>query len=251
MMRRAGRVVAEVLLAMRDAIVPNETTTLELDEIAAEIVKKRGAVSAFYGYKPPFSEVPYKYYTCLSVNEEVVHGLPSAKRRLKSGDIITLDFGAGIEGWYADAAITVPVGDVSLAAKNLLVVTREALYKGIAEAKAGAFIGNVSNAVQRHAERSRYGVVRSLVGHGIGRKPHEEPQVPNYGARNKGEVLRNGMTICIEPMINMRSADVKHVPGDDWTIISADRSLSAHFEHTVAITADGPDILTDLTPQEK
>jgi methionyl aminopeptidase len=251
LMRRAGRVVAEALLAMRDAIVPDQTTTLQLDEIAAEVFARRGAISAFKGYQPPFSDVAYQYNTCLSVNEEVVHGIPSAKRVLKTGDIVTLDCGASVEGWYADAAITVPVGEISSAARNLLTVTREALYRGIAEAKAGAFIGDVSNAVQRHAERSRYGVVRSLVGHGIGSKPHEEPQVPNYGRKGKGLVLRRGMTFCIEPMVNMRTAEVKHIPGDEWTIISADRSLSAHFEHTIAITEDGPDILTDLDPMEK
>jgi methionyl aminopeptidase len=251
MMRRAGRVVAEALLAMRDAIVPDKTTTLELDEIAAEVLSRRGAVSAFKGYRPSFSNVAYRYNTCISVNEEVVHGVPSAKRILKTGDIAALDCGASVEGWYADAALTVPVGDVSTFAKNLLTVTREALYRGIAEARPGAFLGDVSNAVQRHAERSRYGVVRSLVGHGIGRTPHEEPQVPNYGRKGKGLVLRPGMTFCIEPMVNARTREVSHIKGDEWTIISADHSLSAHFEHTIAVTEDGPDILTDLAPMEK
>ena len=251
MMRRAGRVVAEALLAMRDAIVPDKTTTLELDEIAADVLAKRGAISAFKGYKPPFSNVAYKYNTCISVNEEVVHGIPSAKRILRSGDIVALDMGASVDGWFADAALSVPVGEISPAAKNLLTVTREALYRGIAEARPGAFLGNISNAVQRHAERSRYGVVRSLVGHGIGRRPHEDPQVPNYGHKGKGLVLRTGMTICIEPMINARTYEVKHIAGDEWTIITADHGLSAHFEHTVAITEDGPDILTDLAPMEK
>lgn len=250
-MRRAGRVVAEALLAMRDAIVPDETTTLDLDNIAAQILQSRGAVSAFKGYKPPFADVEYQYNTCLSVNEEVVHGVPSAKRVLRSGDIVTLDMGASIEGWYADAAITVPVGEISSAAKNLLTVTRECLYRGIAEAKRGATIGDIGSAVQRHAERSRYGVVRSLVGHGIGRRPHEDPQVPNYGRRGHGLVLKPGMTICIEPMINARTHEVDHVPGDPWTVVTADGSPSAHFEHTVAITEDGPEILTDLAPMEK
>ena len=251
LMRRAGRVVAEALLAMREAIVPDQTTTLDLEQIANEVLARRGAVSAFKGYRPSFSSVAYKYNTCISVNEEVVHGVPSKTRVLKTGDIVALDCGASVEGWYADAAISVPVGEVSPAAKNLLTVTREALYKGIAEVKPGAFLGDISNAVQRHAERSRYGVVRSLVGHGIGRSPHEDPQVPNYGRRGKGLVLKPGMTFCIEPMINGRTHEVSHVPGDDWTIISADRSLSAHFEHTIAVTEDGPDILTDLAPMEK
>ncbi len=250
-MRRAGRVVAEALLAMRDAIVPNQTSTLDLDLVAAQVLEKRGAVSAFKGYKPPFSAVAYEYNTCISVNEEVVHGVPSAKRILKEGDIVSLDMGASVDGWYADAAITVPVGEIPSAAKNLLLITRESLYKGIAEAKAGAALGNVSNAVQRHAERSHYGVIRSLVGHGIGRRPHEEPQVPNYGRAGKGLVLKPGMTICIEPMINIGSPDADHVPGDDWTIVSGDHSLSAHFEHTIAITEEGPELLTDLAPMEK
>jgi methionyl aminopeptidase len=243
-MRRAGAVVAEALVAMRDSIVPDETTTLELDEIAAGILKKHGAKSAFLGYKPPFSRVAYKYNTCLSVNDEVVHGVPSAKRVLRTGDIIGLDMGAAVDGWYADAAITVPVGDITASAKNLLTVTQEALMKGIAQARPGNYMGDVSAAVQRHAERARYGVVRSLVGHGIGQTPHEEPQVPNYGRPGRGVFLKPGMTFCIEPMINLRGEDVDHVPGDDWTIVTNDHSLSAHFEHTIAVTEDGPEILT-------
>ncbi len=249
-MRLAGRVVAEALTSMRDAIVPDETTTLELDEIAAEIFKRHGAKSAFLGYQPSFSTVKYLHNTCLSVNEEVVHGVPR-KRVLRTGDIVSLDTGASIDGWYADSAMTVPVGVVSSTAKNLLTVTQEALYKGIAQAWPGKRIGDISAAVQRHAERSRYGVVQSLVGHGIGRSPHEEPQVPNCGRAGRGDLLKAGMVICIEPMINLRTAGVNHIPGDDWTIITADRSLSAHFEHTVAITENGPDLLTLASRQGK
>jgi len=244
MMRRAGAVVAEALAAMRDSIVPGVTTTLDLDEVAAEILDRHGAKSAFLGYKPPFSHVAYKYNTCLSVNEEVVHGVPSSKRVLREGDIIGLDMGASVDGWYADAAITVPVGQISAAAKNLLTVTQEALMKGIAQARPGNYMGDVSAAVQKHAERARYGVVRSLVGHGIGRTPHEEPQVPNYGRAGKGLLLKPGMTFCIEPMINLKTDEVDHVPGDDWTIVTVDGSLSAHFEHTIAVTEHGPEILT-------
>src|SRR5579884_2644424 len=178
MMRRAGHVVAEALAAMRDAIVPNKTTTQDLDDVAAEILRKRGAKSAFLGYRPPFSNVAYKHNTCLSVNEEVVHGVPSKKTVLRSGDIIGLDIGASVDGWYADAAITVPVGEICSAAKNLLTVTYHALMLGIAQAKVGNHVEDISSAVQRHVERARYGVVRSLVGHGIGRSPHEDPQVP-------------------------------------------------------------------------
>lgn len=249
LMRLAGRVVAEALLAMQAAIVPDETTTLDLDDVAAEVLRKRGAKSAFLGYKPSFSDVPYQYNTCLSVNNEIVHGLPSKKRVLRSGDIISLDMGASIDGWFADSAITVPVGEVSAAARNLLTVTRESLYKGIAQAKAGNTLGDIGSAVQRHAERSRYGVIRELVGHGIGNTVHEAPQVANYGRPGSGEKLRPGMTICIEPMINIGSRETLHKQGDPWTIFSADGSLSAHFEHTVAITEAGPDILT-LPPSE-
>jgi methionyl aminopeptidase len=163
---------------------------------------------------------------------------------LHEGDIIGLDMGASVDGWYADAAITVPVGQISAVAKNLLTVTHEALMKGIGQARSGNYMGDVSAAVQKHAERARYGVVRSLVGHGIGRSPHEEPQVPNYGRAGRGLVLKPGMTFCIEPMVNLKTDEVNHVPGDDWTIVTADHSLSAHFEHTIAITERGPEILT-------
>jgi methionyl aminopeptidase len=251
MMRRAGRAVAEALAAMRDAIVPGETTTQYLDEVAAEILKKRGAKAALLGYKPSFSRVPYKHNTCVSVNNEVVHGVPSPKRVLKEGDIVSLDLDASVDGWCADAALTVPVGTVSASAKNLLTVSKEALFKGISQARVGNTIGDIGAAIQRHAERSRYNVVRDLVGHGIGQTPHEDPQVTNYGRPGGGEKLRVGMTICIEPMVNIGKRDVGHHKGDVWTIFTVDGSLSAHFEHTVAITEDGPDILTLPPSQEK
>ncbi len=245
MMRIAGYVVAEVLGAMRDAIVPNITTTLDLDAVAADILQKRGAKSAFLDYQPSFSEVPYRHNSLISVNEEIVHGVPSASRVLREGDVVGLDMGASVDGWFADSAITVCVGEASPAARNLLTVTREALLKGIAQAKAGNRMGDISAAVQKHAERSRYGVVRELVGHGVGTSPHEKGlDVPNYGRPGTGERLKVGMTFCIEPMINLGSREIMHLPGDEWTIVSADHSLSAHFEHTVAITEAGPDILT-------
>lgn len=251
MMRRAGRVVAEALAAMRDAIVPNVTTTQDLDEVAAEVLKKRGAKPALLGFKPSFSRVPYKHHTCISVNNEVVHGVPSAKRILKVGDIVSLDLDASVDGWCADAALTVPVGPVSAAAKNLLTVSREALFKGISQARVGNTLGDIGGAIQRHVERSRYNVVRDLVGHGIGQTPHEDPQVTNYGRPGRGDRLQAGMTICIEPMVNIGKSEVSHHQGDVWTIFTTDNTLSAHFEHTVAITEDGPDILTLPPSQEK
>jgi methionyl aminopeptidase len=251
MMRRAGRTVAEALAAMRDAIVPNVTTTLDLDEVAAAILKKRGAKPALLGYKPSFSRVPYQHNTCISVNDEVVHGVPGKGRVLRTGDIVSLDLDASVDGWCADAAMTVPVGPVSAAAKNLLTVTREALFKGIAQARVGNTLGDVGAAIQRHVERSRYNVVRDLVGHGIGQTPHEDPQVNNHGRPGRGEKLQAGMTICIEPMVNIGKSEVGHHRGDVWTIFTADGTLSAHFEHTVAITEDGPDILTLPPSQEK
>ena len=251
MMRRAGRVVAEALAAMRDSIVPNVTTTLDLDEVAAAVLAKRGAVAALLGYKPSFSRVPYQHNTCISVNNEVVHGVPSAKRVLKEGDIVSLDLDVSVDGWCADAAMTVPVGNISAAAKNLLTVSREALFRGISQARVGNTVGDIGAAIQRHSERSRYNVVRDLVGHGIGQTPHEDPQVNNYGRPGKGDRLKVGMTICIEPMVNIGGYEVSHHKGDVWTIFTADNSLSAHFEHTVAITEDGPDILTLPPSSEK
>lgn len=245
MMRIAGYVVAEALGAMRDAIVPGVTTTLDLDAVAEEVLRKHGAKSAFLNYQPSFSDVPFKHNSCISVNEEIVHGVPASSRVLREGDIVSLDMGASVEGWYADSAITVAVGDISPAAKNLLTVTRESLLKGITQARTGNRMGDVSSAVQKHAERNRYGVVRELVGHGVGTSPHEKGlDVPNYGRPGTGERLKLGMTFCIEPMINVGSREIMHLPDDEWTIVSADRSLSAHFEHTVAITEAGPDILT-------
>lgn len=252
MMRLAGLVVAEVLGTMRNSIVPNVTTTLDLDAIAEDILRKHGAKSAFLNYQPSFSNVPFQHNILTSVNEEVVHGVPSAKRILHDGDIVGLDMGASMDGWFADSAITVTVGVPTPAAKNLLTVTWDALFKGIAQAKLGNRIGDISAAVQKHVERNRCGVVRELVGHGIGTSPHEKGlDVPNYGRPGTGERLKVGMTFCIEPMVNIGSHEITHLPDDEWTIVSLDKSLSAHFEHTIAITEDGPDILTLPASGEK
>jgi methionyl aminopeptidase len=244
-MRQAGIAVALTLRAMRDAIVPDETTTLDLDEIAGETMKKFGARPALMGYKPSFSNVPYMHNTCISVNNEVIHGVPSAKRVLRSGDLVSLDMDAEIGGWYADATITVTVGEVSEDAKRLSQVTREALQKGIEMARPGNYMGDIGYAIQRHVEKNGMNVVREMVGHGIGRMPHEPGlDVPNYGRPRKGIRLVEGMTFCIEPMVMLGRREVMHPPGDVWTIVTQDGSWAAHWEHTVAVTKNGAVLLT-------
>ena len=235
-MRAAGRVVAEVLDALTRAVVPGVTRTVDLDRLAVEISRRRGATPAFLGYHG------YPASTCISVNEAVVHGIPD-DRVLREGDIVSLDFACSVDGYFADAAVTVPVGEVAPEARKLIAVTRECLYKGIAQARAGARLGDVAFAIQKHAERAGFSVVRDLVGHGVGRAMHEEPQVPNVGRPGKGVRLEEGMTLAIEPMINAGGYTVESLP-DNWTIVTQDGRLAAHFEHTVAITRRGPDILT-------
>lgn len=235
-MRVAGQVVAEVLAAMENAIVAGVTRTADLDRLALEISQRRGATPAFKGYQG------YPAHTCISVNDAVVHGIPG-DRVLQNGDIVSIDFACSVDGYFADAAVTVPVGEVSEAAKRLLAVTEQCLLKGIAQARVGARLGNVSSAIQRHAERAGYGVVRGLVGHGVGLSLHEDPEVPNQGIPDHGVRLMDGMTLAIEPMINEGSSAVEP-RSDNWTIVTTDGKLSAHFEHTVAITKRGPDILT-------
>lgn len=247
-MRQAGRALALALRAMADAIVPGETTTLALDEIAGEVLKANGAKAALNGYQPSFSKVPYLHNACISINNEVIHGVPSAKRVLRAGDLVSLDMDASIDGWCADATITVAVGEVNPRAKRLLQVTRDALYQGIAQAKPGNRVGDIGNAVQKHVEKNGMGVVRDMVGHAIGRMPHEPGfDVPNYGKPRTGELLKPGMTFCIEPMVTLgRKGEVAHAPGDPWTIVSVDGTWAAHWEHTVAITESGAEILTAL-----
>jgi methionyl aminopeptidase len=236
LMRKSGAIVAQILQEMIDRVKPGVTTG-ELDKFAESRTKEFGAVPAFKGYHG------FPATVCISVNEEVVHGIPSFKRVLKDGDIVGLDFGVCYEGFYGDSARTVPVGKVSPEAQKLMEVTREALMKGIEQAREGNRVFDIGHAVQNHVERFGYGVVREFVGHGIGRALHEEPQVPNFGPKGKGLLLKAGMVIAIEPMINAGSHEVK-VLSDGWTAVTTDRSLSAHFEHTVAITASGPEILT-------
>lgn len=239
-MREAGRIVAEMLAACRAAVRPGVTTG-ELDKIAADVLKRHGATSNFKGYGVPVLP-PFPGVICTSVNEQVVHGIPG-KRRLKEGEILSIDAGAIVEGWHADAAITVPVGQVSAQAAQLVAVTEEALRRAIAAAVVGKRLGDIGAAVQRFVEEQGFSVVRKYVGHGIGRAMHEEPQVPNYGAPERGLQIKEGLCIAIEPMVNVGGPETRTLP-DQWTVATADASLSAHFEHTLWCTASGPVVLT-------
>jgi methionyl aminopeptidase len=239
-MREAGRIVAEILAACRAAVRPGVTTG-ELDRIAADILKRHGATSNFKGYGVPVLP-PFTGVICTSVNEQIVHGIPG-KRRLKEGEIVSIDAGAIVEGWHADAAVTVPVGQVTAQAAQLISVTEEALRRAIAAAVVGKRLGDIGAAVQRFVESQGFSVVRNYVGHGIGRAMHEEPQVPNYGAPERGLQIKEGLCIAIEPMVNVGRPETRTLP-DQWTVVTADGSLSAHFEHTLACTAAGPIVLT-------
>jgi methionyl aminopeptidase len=235
---RGGAILAALYQELPAQLVPGATTA-ELDRYAEAFIRGHaGAEPAFKGlYGFPAT-------LCISVNHEVVHGIPSVRRRLAEGDLVSVDCGVKLEGFYADAAVTLPVGDLAPEAKELVELTREALYRGIAEARPGNRLGDVGAAIQEVADRHGYGVVRELVGHGVGRSPHEEPQVPNFGRRGKGMKLVEGLVIAIEPMFNLGTAGVRTLP-DRWTVVTADRKVSAHWEHTVAVTADGPRILTE------
>lgn len=236
--RASNRIVAEVLSKLRDKVKPG-VTTIELDRFAEEIAGKRGAKPAFKGYRG------YPYSLCTSINEEVVHGMPSA-RVLAEGDIIGLDFGVLYNGFYGDATITLPVGKVAASALLLLDVTEQSLYAGIAEAKYGNRLGDISAAVQLTVESAGFSVVRDFVGHGIGKSLHEEPQIPNFGKKGRGIELKSGMIFAIEPMVNQGDYKVR-VLADGWTVVTEDGKLSAHFEHSIAITDNGPDILSKLS----
>ncbi len=236
-MKESGRIVARTLRLVSDTIVPGKTTPLQLDALADRLIREEGGVPSFLGYRG------YPNATCIAVNEVVVHGIPT-DQVLQEGDIITLDFGVVKDGWHADSAWTFPVGNISAAAQKLLNVTRESLYQGIAKAKPGNTTGDIGHAVQKYVESHGFGVVRELVGHGIGERLHDEPSnVPNFGKPGKGEKLREGMCICIEPMINQGTHKVVTLD-DGWTVVTADDKLSAHFEHTIAILKSGPEILT-------
>lgn len=235
-MRAAGVVVADILVLLKGMVKPGMTTG-EIDQIAREELKKRGAKPAFLNYHG------FPGVICVSINSEIVHGIPSFARKLNNGDIVGLDFGAVIEGWYGDSAITVPIGTISPEAERLIRVTRESLEKGLMAVKDGGRVGDIGFAVQSHAEAAGYALVREFVGHGIGRALHEEPPIPNYGKPGTGARLKTGMTIAVEPMVNMGGSEVATL-GDGWTAVTKDGKLSAHFEHTVAVTDTGFEILT-------
>lgn len=239
-MREACAIASTVLYKLRESVGPG-ITTYDLDQIGRELIAGLGARSACYGYQVGSRRFPA--HTCLSVNEEVVHGIGSLKRVLHDGDIIALDIVVEYEGYIGDNAMTVAVGQTSDARANLLQVTEESLRLGIAQATVGNRIGDISHAVQSYVEKHGFGVVRDMVGHGVGTSMHEEPQIPNFGRRGKGELIKPGMTLAIEPMVNVGSWRTRTL-ADGWTIITADSKDSAHFEHTVLTTTRGPEVLT-------
>ncbi len=234
-MDRCNRVVAQILAEVAGQVEP-EVTTADLDRLADRMCRDAGVRPAFKGYRG------YPCVLCTSVNEEVVHGIPSPKKVLKEGDIIGLDFGVVLDGYFGDAAVTVPVGRVSREARDLLSVTRQSLRLGIAAARPGRRLSDISAAVQRHVESHGYAVVREFVGHGIGTSLHEDPQVPNYGTPGSGPVLKEGLVLAIEPMVNLGGPAVR-IHADGWTASTVDGSLSAHFERSIAVTEDGPLVL--------
>lgn len=242
-MERAGRIIGDLFEAIAERVQPGATTGA-LDSFAEEFIRSHdGAEPAFKGlYGFPAT-------LCTSINHEVVHGIPSPYRQLAEGDIVSVDVGVKLDGWFGDRAVTFPVGEVDPETQRLLDVTRDALYEGIAAARVGNRIGDIGHVIQKHAESAGYTVVRELVGHGIGREPHEDPQVPNFGQSGRGQKLEEGLVLAIEPMVNLGVAAVETLP-DRWTVITADKQRSAHFEHTVAVTASGPRILTEATPAE-
>ncbi len=234
--RKSCQIVAEVLHQLREHIRPG-VTTWELNVLSEDLAKKHNVKPAFKGYQG------FPFALCVSVNNEVVHGMPSKQRALKEGDIISLDYGVILDGYYGDAAITVPVGEVPPPARELCQVTEASLYEGIKQAVVGHRLSDISHAIQEYVEARGFSVVREFVGHGIGQHLHESPQIPNYGPPGKGVTLKPGMVLAIEPMINQGGPEVE-ILSDQWTAVTVDRKLSAHFEHTIAVTENGPDILS-------
>jgi methionyl aminopeptidase len=236
-MRRAAQIAARALRDVRAAVRPG-VTTRELDRIAEDRIRSQGAVPSFLGYRG------YPASVCISVNDQVVHGIPD-RRVLREGEIVSLDLGAEVDGFHGDTAVTVPVGEIDASLRELLAAAADALEEGIKAVRPGARLGDVGAAIQRRAERAGFSVVRDFAGHGVGRRLHEEPQVANFGRRGTGLQLRSGMTLAIEPMVNMGGAEVV-MERDGWTVRTADGRPSAHFEHTVAVTETGADVLTRL-----
>lgn len=235
-MREACRISAGALKLVGSAVEPG-VTTAELDRLAEDYIRSEGAVPNFKNYNG------YPATACISINNEVIHGIPSKSRKIVAGDIVSVDLGAMFEGYHGDNAATFACGDITLEAKRLMDATRESLYEGINAARAGGRIGDISSAVQQYVEARGFSVVRQFVGHGIGTKLHEAPEVPNFGTAGRGVRLLPGMTLAIEPMVNIGKPDVR-VLSDGWTVLTSDGSLSAHFEHTIVITPDGPQIMT-------
>ena len=237
-LRKANVIVMEILLSFKEKVKPG-ISTFEFEELALELCEKKKVKPAFKGYRG------YPYAVCVSVNEVIVHGMPKKEKILKEGDIVSFDFGAIYEGYVGDAALTVGVGEISEKAKNLLKITEEALYKGIEKAHFGNRIGDISYAIQKHVESYGFNVIREFVGHGVGRQLHEPPEVPNFGKPGKGPKIEIGMVLAIEPMVSAGSPEVE-ILEDGWTAVTKDRSLAAHFEHSVAITPKGPEILSRI-----
>jgi len=241
-MRRPARITAEILAALREKARPG-VTTADLDREAERLIAKAGARSAFKNYR--VGNVVFPAVLCASVNDEIVHGIPSDTRTLAEGDILGLDFGVEVNGYFADSAVTVAIGKVDEESAKLIAATEQSMVRGIEEARVGARLGDIGSAVQEEAEEAGFAVVRDFVGHGIGRALHEDPQVPNFGKRGRGRTIAAGMVLAIEPMVNAGSAAVK-LDDDGWTARTADGRRSAHFEHTVAVTKRGPEILTKV-----
>jgi methionyl aminopeptidase len=239
-MREAGRINASVLTTVKELLKPG-VSTADLNAAAEEVLKKHGCISPFKGYGQP----PFPGSITVSLNHELVHGIPSKNRKLKAGDIVSIDCGTVLEGWVADSAFTAGVGEISPEAQKLLSVTQEALYAGIDKMRVGNRTGDVSAAIQNHVESRGFYLTREYTGHGVGRQMHEGPQVPNYGKAGTGILLKAGMTVAIEPMVLVGTSATRVLP-DQWTVISADKSLTAHFEHSVAVTEGDPLILTVL-----
>jgi len=244
-MREAGNILAHIFQLMREKVAPGVYGN-EIEEIAVREIKKYGVISSFLNYKTHREGVPFPSVICFSLNDEIVHGFPSDKE-IKEGDLVSIDFAIKHKGFHADSAITVGAGKISETAKKLMEVTKESLFQGIQEVKVGNRIGDVGFAIQSYAERNGFSVVRDLVGHGVGRSMHETPEVPNFGKKGEGMKLCAGMTFAIEPMINEGSYHINCDDEDQWTIRTADKKLSAHFEHTVAVTKEGCVILTELS----